>query len=340
MTVSKVLRDAPDISAATKIKIRQLAEQMGYVPDTMAQSLRTRTTKLFGLVIPAATNQNFARVIMAIEEQAYELGFDVILAHTLNDERREETVIRKLLARRVHGLFIVPVYRLAPEVPIYKELAERKVPTIILGHRAPFCGHFPAVESDDLTGSYQLTQHLIQEGHRRIAYLSGPVYAPAATERIEGYRRALREAHIFPDDRLVYSAGNTLEEGEAVARLLLKERPDITAIQAFNDTVAVGVCSVLKKEGIRIPEDISVVGFGNILLAEYGCVPLTTARQPKQRMGRAAVGMMTKLLASQQVDTQRLPTPIIARSSTATPPPTPVFQRNAEPPTEAAPDQE
>lgn len=327
MTVSKVLRDAPDISAATKARIRQLAQQMGYVPDTMAQSLRTRTTKLFGLVIPASTNQNFSRVVMAIEEQAFDLGFDVILAHTLNNEKREETIIRKLLARRVHGLFIAPVYRLSPEAAIYRELAERKVPTVLLGHRAAFCGNFPAIESDDIGGSFHLTQHLIQEGHRRIAYLSGPIYAPAATERIEGYHRALREAHIPADDRLVYPAGNTIEEGEAAARVMLAEKPDVTAVQAFNDAVAIGFCSELKKNGIRVPEDISVVGFGNILLGEYGCVALTTARQPKHRMGKAAVAMMTRLLNHEQVDPQRIATPLVIRSSTARPPAAPIFQR-------------
>src|ERR1041384_4178912 len=112
MTVSKVLRDAPDISAATKVKVRQLAQQMGYMPDSIAQGLRTRTTKFFGLVIPATTNPIFARMILAIEEQAYESGYDVILAHHLNMPEREDRIIRRLLSRRVDGLFLAPVYRL------------------------------------------------------------------------------------------------------------------------------------------------------------------------------------------------------------------------------------
>ena len=137
MTVSKVLRDAPDISAATKARVRQLAGEMGYVPDTAAQGLRSRTTKLFGLVISAATNPVFARVLMAIEEQAHELGYDVIFAHSLNQPEREEAVIRRLLSRRVDGLFLSPVYRLEPTAPIYQELTRRQTPTVLLGHRAP-----------------------------------------------------------------------------------------------------------------------------------------------------------------------------------------------------------
>src|SRR5262245_52495456 len=139
MTVSKVLRDAPDISPATKARVRQLAEQMGYMPDSVAQGLRTRTTKLFGLVIPAATNPVYARVVMSIEEKAHELGFDVILAQSLNIPEREEQVVRRMLSRRVDGIFLAPVYRLDPKAAIYEELTRRGTPTVLLGHRAPFC---------------------------------------------------------------------------------------------------------------------------------------------------------------------------------------------------------
>src|SRR5215212_1285454 len=110
MTVSKVLRDAPDISVATKTRVRQLAEQMGYMPDSIAQGLRNRTTKLFGLLIPATTNPIYARIVMGIEQKAQELGFDVILGQSLNMPEREEHVISRLLSRRVDGIFLTPVY--------------------------------------------------------------------------------------------------------------------------------------------------------------------------------------------------------------------------------------
>ena len=135
MTVSKVLRDAPDISAATKSRIRALARQMGYVPDSLAQGLRTRTTKLFGLVVSAMTNPIFARVVMAIEERAHELGYELILSHTLNLAEREDTAIRRLISRRVDGLFVSPVYRLGPEAPIYQELQRCGITLI---HSTPY----------------------------------------------------------------------------------------------------------------------------------------------------------------------------------------------------------
>ena len=137
MTVSKALRDEHDVSASTKTRIKLLAQQMGYVPDSTAQGLRTRRTKLFGLVVSSLTNPIYARVVLAIEERAYELGYDVVLAHSLNIPEREEACLRRLLSRRVDGLFIAPVYRLAAEAPIYQEVVARQVPTVLLGHTAP-----------------------------------------------------------------------------------------------------------------------------------------------------------------------------------------------------------
>jgi LacI family transcriptional regulator len=320
MTVSKVLRDTSDISPATKARVRQLAVEMGYTPDTMAQGLRSRTTRLFGLVIPAATNPIYARVVMALEEQAHEAGYDLLIAHSLNLPEREEKVIRRLLSRRVDGLFISPVYRLEPAAPIYDELLRRATPTILLGHRAPFCEKFPNVETDDLASSAAATRHLIELGHRRIAFFMGPPAAPSSRERLEGYRRALREAQIEPDDSLIFTAGSTIEEGEKAALQMLNENPKATAIQAVNDLAAIGAATVCLNQGIKIPDELSVVGFGNFLVSEHFRVPLTTVRQPKLRLGIAAMESMQRLLRGERPEPKRLGAEIIVRKSTAAPP--------------------
>jgi len=321
MTVSKVLRDAPDVSAATKVRIRKLAEEMGYTPDSMAQGLRNRTTKLFGLVVSAATNPIFARVVMAIEEQAHQLGYDVIMAHSLNQPEREAGVIRRMLSRRVEGLFLTPVYRMEPTAPIYDELSKRGVPTVLLGHRAPFCQGFVNVETDDLAASYSMTKHLLELGHRRIAYFTGPSAAPSSQERLEGHRRALREGQIEPDDRLIFNAGATTEEGEKAALQLLEEAPQATAVQAVNDLVAIGAATVFLNQGLRIPQDLSIAGFGNVLVSEHFRVPLTTVRQPKFRLGVAAMESMLKLLGGTRPEPRRLSAEIVVRKSTGAPPP-------------------
>lgn len=319
MTVSKALRDEPDVSIATRAKIKALAQQMGYMPDTSAQGMRTKTTKLFGLVIPASTNPVYARIVFAIEERAHELGYDIILTHSLNKPEREEACIRRLLSRRVDGLFISPVYRFEAEARIYQEVLVRQTPTVLLGPPAPFCKTFPSVEVEELIASYRATQHLVKLGHKRIAYLTGPPAAPWAHERFEGYRRALREANLEVDDKLVFQAGSTIEDGTMAALQMLNESCQATAVQAVSDLVAIGCAQALLSQGLRIPEDISLVGFGNILAAEYFRVPLTTMRQPKFRLGVAAVDTMMNLIRGERVQSKRLPAELVERQSTAGP---------------------
>jgi len=316
MTVSKVLRDAPDISPSTKARIKLLAQQMGYVPDSLAQGLRTRTTHLIGLLISASTNPIFSRAILAIEESAYEFGYDVVLAHSLNDPEREESVIRRLLARRVDAMIISPVYRLAPTAPIYQELLESKTPVVLLGHKAQFCAQFPSVETEDILASSEATKHLIELGHKRIAFFAGSTRSPWSQERLEGYKRALRDASIDVDEALIFNAGSHVEDGEKAALEMLGEGVEVTAIQAANDLVAIGAAAALLKRGFKIPEQISVIGFGNILLAEYCAVPLTTVRQPKFRLGIAAMGMVRKMLKHEPLESQRLPAELVIRQST------------------------
>ena len=317
MTVSKALRGTKGISDETRARIKVLAQQMGYVPDSMALGLRTRKTKLLGLILSNVTNPVFARTVAAIEEQTHKLGYDLILAHTLNTPEREEICIRRLLARRVDGLFIFPTYRLAPTAPVYLELALRQAPVVILGQNAPFCAGFPSVQSDDLHGSYQVTRHLLSLGHTKIAFFAGPISSPAAAERLEGYRRGLREAGLDLDDRLIFTAGSTLEEGAGAAAQFLNEKIRATAIQASNDLVAIGAANFFLANKLRIPQDLSLAGYGNILLSEHCRVPITTINEPKPRLGLAAVEMMEQILRGEKAASLRLPVELIPRASTA-----------------------
>ncbi|MCC6231268.1 MAG: LacI family DNA-binding transcriptional regulator [Verrucomicrobiales bacterium] len=317
MTVSKVLRDAPDISAATKAKVRALASEMGYVPHAMAAGLRTRATRLLGLIIPGVVNPVYARLIMALEDRAYELGFDLFLAHTLEKPEREEFVIRRLLARRVEGLFVIPIPRLGDQPAIYSELSRLKLPLVVLGPAPEFCAGFPRVAADEISASREITQHLLDLGHRRIAFLSGRSVCPSALARLEGYRRALRDAGMEVDDRLILQAGSGIEDGFQSGLEIIRESLGVTAIQAVNDLVAIGAMNALLSQHIRVPEDVSVAGFGNILTAEHGRVPLTTAREPKFRLGVAAMEVMQNLLRGKPPENRTLRAELVIRASTA-----------------------
>jgi len=320
MTVSKALRDEPDIAAQTRARIRTIADAAGYVPNHAARALRTHTTRQFGLIISALTNPLYIRVLMAIEEQAHEMGYDILFAQTMNHPGREEAVIRRMLARRVDGLFIRPVYRADNTAAIYEELKRQGTPTVILGHRALFCSDFPSVQTDALASARSATLHLLGLGHRRVACLTGPTFSPWAQERYEGYRHALHDANLEVDEKLVFQAGATIEEGEKAALQLINEAPGATAIVAANDLVAIGAANILLDQGVRIPEDISLIGFGNILGAAHYRVPLTTVRQPKYRRGITAMESMEDLLAGKNPDTKRLAAELILRDSTAGPP--------------------
>jgi DNA-binding LacI/PurR family transcriptional regulator len=316
MTVSKALRDAPDVSAATKARISALAQQLGYIPDAAAQGLRTRSSRMIGLVVSSLTNPIFARMVLAIEERAQELGYQLILAHTHNQPEREAVALQRLMARRVDGLIISPVYRLATEDKVYRELEANGTPTVILGHLAPFCSGFVNVECDDLAASQAATKHLLSLGHRRIAFLAGPPVTPWTRERFDGYRRALREANLDVDDRLVFQAGRNIQEGANATLQMINEGAQFTAVQAVNDLVAVGAAETLMQQGYQVPKDISVMGFGNILLSEHFRVPLSTVRQPKFHLGEAAIEMLLRLLRGERPTPRRLPAELVLREST------------------------
>src|SRR5215475_7709269 len=327
MTVSKALRDKHDVSPETKTRVKLVAQQLGYVPNSSAQGLRTRTTRLFGIIVSSLTSPIFSRVVLALEERAYELGFDALVAQTLDIPEREEACVRRFLARRVEGLFIVPAYRMATEARIYQELLARGLPTVVLGHTVPFCSQFVNVESDDVSGSYKATQHLLGLGHKRIAFFSGPPGTPWTQERFEGYRRALREAGLDVDEKLVFQAGRSIEDGAKAALQLINESADATAVQAANDMVAVGCAEVFLAQDIKIPQDMSIAGFGDTMLSEHFRVPLTTVSQPKHRLGMAAIDSMLQLLHGRRPESKRLPAQLVQRASSGIPPATPALKR-------------
>lgn len=323
MTVSKALRNASDIAAGTKSRIQALAREMGYVPNSLAQGLRTRATRLIGLVIPAVTNPIFARLILAVEDQIHAMGYNLLLCHTLNQVDREEQVVRQLIARRVEGLLIFPAPRLVgSRAVVYEELAGRHIPTVILGSSAAFSRQFVSVETDEVQASCRVTRHLLGLGHRRIAFLGGPPTSLWAQERYEGYQRALREQGLTVDDRLIFTAGSTIEEGEKAALQMLQEQVDATAVQTVNDLVAIGAGHYLLNRGVRLPEELSLAGFGNVLTSAYFRVPLTTVRQPKQRMGIVAMNLLQDLLRGRQPESQRLDAELLIRASTGPAPAT------------------
>ncbi len=216
----------------------------------------------------------------------------------------------------MEGLFLIPVPRLGDPPAIYEDLARLKVPAIILGPAPDFCRALPRVAADETAAAREVTQHLLGLGHRRIAFLGGPSVSPYSQARLEGYRRALREAEIEIDDRLIFPAGSTIDDGFQAGLELIRESLGVTALQAVNDLVAIGALNALHSQRIRVPEDVSIAGFGNILTAEHARVPLTTVREPKFRLGVEAMDLMSKLIAGGPPETRTLRAELLTRQST------------------------
>jgi LacI family transcriptional regulator len=327
MTVSKVMRDYPDIAPKTKERIRSIANQLGYVPDAAARSLRTRSTHTIGVVLPNINQTYFPRVFVGIEQVAKARGYKLFLAHTNEDPKQETTEIRELLSRKVDGLLIAPANRLEANYEIFSLIESRNVPTVILDRHPPQLPNFLHVVTDDRQGGYLATKHLIDLGHREIALLSGPVGSPCTVERTDGYRRALQEAGIPFRDELVFAAGVEIADGQKAASELVNERTKCTALFTYNDLVAIGAAEFFLQQKWTIPDDVSIVGYGDMQVAQLYRVPLTTVRQPQSGLGQVAIQMLFEKMAGRPTESRRLPVEIIARATTAIPKSTSALKR-------------
>lgn len=317
MTVSRALRNSTDVAPATRARVQQIAREMGYVLDVTARGLRTGNTSLIGAVIPSLADPFFARFAAGLEETLAEQGYELILIQSLNQPGREETALRKLVSRRVDGVVIWPAPRLA--VTIGDPYTALRLPAgrVLLAGPSPFAtAGYPVVAAYEARGAREAVAHLCALGHFRIACLRGPVMSPLARERFEGFVQGMREAGRPVDDELVFNAGWTFEEGQAALVQMLHEGRDPTAIVAVNDLVALGAMAALKHQGRRVPEDVSVVGHGNLPVAVHSPIPLTTVRVPKHALGVNTAVQMIRLLHGETVTPPRLPTELVVRHST------------------------
>ncbi len=315
-TVSRALNDSPLVKAETKERIRQVAAEMGYLPSAVARSLVMRRTQTIGVVVSTITDLFFAEVIHAIEETALRCRYNVILTNSGGDPQRELAAIRALCERRVDGMILVSGCSRRKDL-----CAEHKldIPMVIINNvHQEHLGY--SIEVDNIGGGRQATLHLLELGHRRIAHIAGPSREWDSVERQQGYEQALQAYGLEPDPMLI-TRGNSRPRGgiEAMERLLaLPVRP--TAIFCYNDATAIGAMRAAYAAGLRIPQDLSVVGFDDIDLAPYLEPPLTTVAQPKREMGARAVEMVLALLSGdQQVEDCVLPSRLVIRGSTMPP---------------------
>ncbi len=313
-TVSRALQNSALVNAETAEKIRQIARQSGYRASAVARGLVTKRTRTIGLVVTTIADPFASEVTSGIEQAANDHGYSVFLADSNADPRREQQVVQSFAERRVDGIVVTSSRVGALYLPL---LSEMRVPIVLVNNQHP--GEFVhSVMIGNVAGSREATEHLIALGHRRIAYLGDQFGYQSDTERFEGYRQALEIAAIpVIQELVVHGDGRAEEAMNAMEKLLaLKDPP--TAVFCYNDMSALGAMRTIHLQGMRIPRDISVVGFDDLFLASYTQPPLTTVRQPMRRMGLLAMESLFRLMSGEDSPI-RIPVnaELIIRESTA-----------------------
>lgn len=292
-TVSRALRGHPAISEATRTRVARLAEEMGYSPSAVARGLRTSRTRVVGLVVTHLTDPFLTEVVQGIESLALEAGYSLFLATSNVDPDREMAVVKAFREQRVDGVLVCSSRVGERYLPL---LAEGQVPIVLINNQHDGTFAF-SVANDDRYGAEQVTRHLVELGHRRIAYLGNTRGGQANTDRLAGYLAALNMAGIPVDSSLILRSPNGRPPGgEVGVQPLLDGECRATALVCYNDMTALGALHRLKQAGWRIPDDLSITGFDDISLAAYADPPLTTFAQPKYELGRYAMQMLLDLM--------------------------------------------
>jgi DNA-binding LacI/PurR family transcriptional regulator len=319
-TVSRALRDSPLISAAVRERIQRLAQEMGYTPNAIAQSLQTRRSNTIGLVVTSIADPFLGDVVKGVEAVAHAANISVFLSTSSNDPDQEMAIIETFHRRRVDGI-LVAASRITSN---YKGRLDRiKVPTVLINSQAE--SQYKSlywVSVDDRKGAQFAVEHLLRLGHCSIGYLGVESRPKSNQQRLEGYQQALAGAGVSYLDTLVEiapSIGTPHEEDLAAGQALLSRLLDVgvTAIFCYNDMVAIGVLNACRERGIAVPEELSIVGYDDIKIAGYVSPPLTTIHQPKEELGRIAMQMLLDLLDSRPVQNHVLSPTLVPRASTA-----------------------
>jgi DNA-binding LacI/PurR family transcriptional regulator len=309
-TVSRALNDHPRISQKTKAHIRRLALELGYTPSLPARSLVTRHTATIGMVITTTSDLFLTHLVQAVEGTAEKGGYSVFLSSSYRDPERELEVVRSFHERRASGIIITGSQ--IDEVYLQRG-TQFPLPIVLVN-----CRTYPySVFTDNLGGARQAVLHLIELGHRRIAYVSGRYSHRSDLDRLTGYQQVLEENDVPQDERLILTGEGTLDSGIKAAQCMLAMSQPPSAFFCFNDLTAIGLICGLRQAGAEVPRDFSVVGFDDLELASYYCPPLTTVHQPTRRLGHGAINMLLRLIEGEsKVEPEEMPAHLVVREST------------------------
>lgn len=305
-TVSRALKDHPDISPETKRLVNELAEKLNYQPNVVALSLRSSKTNTIGVIIPEIVHFFFSTIISGIEDVAYSAGYNIIITQSNESLAREKSDLKALFNSRVDGM-LMSISRETVDFEHIENILSKGMPIVFFDRIYDTPGSSKVIV-DDKVGAKEATLHLIEQGCKRIAHLEGPPNLHISKQRLEGYKEALSEAGLpFEESLVALCPKGTTEEGKlATEKLLsLKTKPD--AIFASNDPAAMGAMQAIRQAGLKIPKDIAIVGFSNWQLSSLMEPPLSSVDQPGYEMGQEAARILIRHI---ELKSKKKPEPV------------------------------
>lgn len=315
-TVSAVINDKPGITEETRDRVQAAITQLGYRPQLTARSLRTGQTRTLALILTDVSSPVAGKMASAAEDFAYAAHYNLVLYNTHDDIEREAFTISSVIQRSVDGALFVSVHdeSMGPQM-----LRAAGIPAVVID-RVPRRYDGPAVVLDNAGAGRVAAEHLLDQGHTRIAHIGGPTNVHIARERLAGYRQALKGRGLRAAGPVEAARDWRIESGYEAMQRLLRNGPGFTAVFAAGDLLAIGAMRALREAGLRVPEDVSVVGIDDIDIAAFLWPPLTTVSQSIAQMATLGVQLLLDVLAGKEVPRRTVIEPrLIVRESTAPP---------------------
>lgn len=306
-TVSRVINGSPRVSDATRAAVEAAVAELDYVPNTAARALAANRTDAIALVVPEPETRFFAEpyfsdMLKGVGTQLSDTEMQLLLIFAGSDRERQR-LAQYLAAHRVDGVLLVSVHA---DDPLPDLLAALEIPAVISGPRSA-AEPLTSVDSDNYGGARSAVEHLLSRGRTHIAHITGLLDVYGAQRRVAGYREALLDAGHEVDEHLIQPGDFTEEGGRRAMKELLARRPDVDAVFAGSDVMAAGARRVLREEGLRIPDDVALVGYDDSAIARHMDPPLTSVRQPIEEMGRAMIDLLLAEIANRRPATPRSP---------------------------------
>ena len=311
-TVSKIINGKDqNISNATRLRVLEIVAQEGYIPNGIAKSLRIKNTKTIGLIMPDVMNLFFSELARRIEDAAEEKGYSVILCNSDNGEIKEEKYLNILLEKKVDGVILT-----ASDAGSNKSLKRCSIPIVLVDRNIDIDKRVGRITVDNEKGAYIATTYLIEKGCRNIGFISANTKTKPSAERLRGYEKALTEYNIDINKEITYFKSFQVETGYEGTLLILK-KGIIDSIFCANDLIAIGAIKALKENNIKIPEEIKIIGFDDIIISKYLDPPLTTIRQPINDLGQNAIDILINLIENRDKDITIVLDPILIERGSA-----------------------